>query len=429
MPQPPPRQPFQGPVPIPIQMQRANVPPPPLPGPTPTPTPTTNPRQNPRIVINTGITLPPGYTLPPGWAVIPAHNVQIIPPTTTQQTPTGVQTIPSPTHQVVIPGSAPNGVGSPGDVTRGGNSTNNLDHVAVPSGNPGPGSEGINNLRSTANVSSTPTSSTGIPTMIHQPPQIPGGSGGFWANRSQHPQFPLAVPLFPPPQSRSVQLNQTGVSTFSPPQSTERRESEERITALTTQLNESVKAMQDLVSKMSSIVSAQEPRTRTQTNALSAPNTPTFRPSTSNGSSPSSPPIHIPRRRSLNHAHKHYIESSSPPPQRRHRLSGSEDDLMAVDRTDIRAPWVDHPTEDDCVPFQEVGSPPRRRSLSQSPSRMLRRRPSLLRNEITDEMLDDRARKGKSMQSAMDGETQVDRTSVDKGKGKEVMVEDVPESD
>src|SRR5579871_6024579 len=165
MPQPPPRPGpgYQGRVPIPIQMP--NAPPPPVPGPVPTPTtaaPTTRLRPNPRVIINTPITLPPGYALPPGWAVIPAHNVQLVPPSTQLASPMSPQPIPTP--QMVSPDSLPNVVGTPGDVTFGPQFGNHTDHVHPPSGpsGPPPPSDGTNIPIINAENSSSASTSTNM---------------------------------------------------------------------------------------------------------------------------------------------------------------------------------------------------------------------------------------------------------------------------
>ena len=334
--------------------------------------------------------------------------------------------IPSPTHQVAPTGSAPNVAGTTGDVTGGAQSANNADHVSPPSGQTAVRSDGTNMPTTSSSTSSS--TSINMPTAIQQPPQIPSAGSGIWANRSQHPLFPLAVPLFgtPGPQNRSAQPQTSAPSS-------DQREAEERLTAAANQLNESIKAMQDIVAQMSSIISSHQ--TQTQINArisTSAPSTPVIHPSTStsNGHMHSSPPpLNIPRRRSFTHGHKRHTDHSPPPVSpRHHRLSTSEDDLMIEERADIRAPWADHPDQDECLPLQEVGSPPRRSSTS-SPHRSLRRRPSLLRNDITDDIVVDDGHRGRSLHHAMDGETQVEGESVDKGKGKAVFVEDVPEHD
>jgi hypothetical protein len=395
-------------------MPNAPAPPPPVPGPTPT---INGARTAPRIVINTPITLPPGYALPPGWAVIPANNVQLIPPTTQTQTPIGVQTIPTPTQQAVSPGPPPNTAGTTGNVTGGAQDGNHADHVSPPSGQTAAGSDNTNTTTTNVSTSTSTSTSTTRPTMIQQPPQIPTASIGIRGNRVQYPQFPPIIPVFAP---RTAQPQNVSPSS-------EQRELEERLNTATNELNQSVKTMQDLVARMSSLVSSQQNQA---TPPISSTSAPFIRPSTSNGHFHASPPpLQVPRRSSSNPGHKYYIENSPPPVSPlRHRLSGSEEDLMTEERPDIRAPWIDHPIDDDCMPLQEVGSPPRR-SSSNSPHRALRRRPSLLRNDITDEIIHKDGQQERSMHQALEGETVADGGSVDKGKGKAVSVEDIPDSD
>jgi hypothetical protein len=96
------------------------------------------------------------------------------------------------------------------------------------------------------------------------------------------------------------------------------------------------------------------------------------------------------------------------------RLSSSEDDLSPEELADIRAPWVE--SLDEELPPQDVlhspqqGSPPRLRAESQSPNR-LARRGSLLKHDITNEMLEERGRErvrnldlDDNAQGAKDGE-------------------------
>ena len=203
------------------------------------------------------------------------------------------------------------------------------------------------------------------------------------------------------------------------------------------QMGESVKAMQDLVARMSTLIPSQMSPTTSNVpqesqNSHSIPLSP--RPSNivqepsssetmnSNGHTsdtlPSrhSPPLHVQKRRSFSPVDR-TNENEHHPSDRLRRLSSSEDDLSPEELADIRAPWVE--ALDNEIPLNEVrtGSPPRLRSGSQSPTRTLRRRGSLLKHDITNEMLEERGReRGGSVDKGIE--------VVDKGKGKEVSVED-----
>ena len=437
---PPPPMPAQAPLPVPVQMPApGEVPPPAAPGPTPAPFV----RTMPRIVAGGPITLPPGYVLPPGWAVIPAQNVQIIPP---GQTPTaaGVQAV---TQQgglppvVVQQGPTPIPAGSPGgngDVTNTSPIGPNSDQVGESSGQtattrssptstnipptPTTTSAAVNTNTSTAN---SPTS----PSMMQRPPPR------VWATQSPHPSFPIAVPLFPTAGNMGIQYRSNPIPSATgradgmpasptaqaqsprvngvPNTSNENRETEER-KALLNQMGESVRAMQDLVARMSILipsptsVAGVPPETPiSQPVPLSpGPSTAVQDPSfsdtsTSNGhtsdSSPSrnSPPLRNRKRHSFSPVDR-TNENEHHPSDRLHRLSFSEDELSPEEFADIRAPWVDEPFDIE-IPLDEVhsakpGSPPRLRSASESPTRSLRRRGSLLKHDITNEMLQERGR-------------------------------------
>jgi hypothetical protein len=105
-------------------------------------------------------------------------------------------------------------------------------------------------------------------------------------------------------------------------------------------------------------------------------------------------------------------------------LSTEEDDLAIEETADIHAPWVE-PAIDEESPLQEGAhhppSPPRVRSASQSPARRPRRG-SLLKHDITNEILEERGR-----ERLRNAGVENLPTSVDKGKGKQVAVEDSEE--
>ena len=298
----------------------------------------------------------------------------------------------------------------------------------------------VNTNTSTANSSTTPN-------LMQRPaPRV-------WAPQSPHPSFPIAVPLFPTAGNMGIQYRSnpipsaTGradgmpISQSQSPRvngvtntSNENRETEER-KALLNQMGESVRAMQDLVARMSILIPSQmsptsvagvPPDTRVSqpvplslspSTAVQEPSSPDT--STSNGhisdTSPSrnSPPSRIRKRQSSSPVDR-TNENEHHPSDRLHRLSFSEDDLSPEELADIRAPWVDQPLDIE-IPLSEVrnakpGSPPRLRSASQSPSRTLRRRGSLLKHDITNEMLQER---GRERERNVDGNIEV----VDKGKG------------
>ena len=455
LPIPPPPMPGAAPVPMHMQMPPpVDVPPPPAPGPTPAPVA----RTMPRIVAGGPITLPPGYVLPPGWAVIPAHNVQVIPPAA--QTPAGV-----PNAQVVgqhdlprVPHPPP---GGNGDVTI----PNPNDQVSQSSAERSPTTT---NIPPTPTITSLPpnnstTSNSTPPNLMQRPaPRV-------WATQSPHPSFPIAVPLFPTAGSMGVQYRSTTfppatgradgtlTSTQGQPQSprvngvtsssNERDETEERM-AILDQMGESVRAMQDLMTRMSTLIPSQMPPSTSSTVPLenvvpqsiistSGPSNAVYEPSTSssnghtsdNSPSRTPPPLRIQRRRSFSPVDR-TNENEPHPSDRLHRLSSSEDELPIEELADIRAPWVEQDIDVE-LPLAEVrhsrqGSPPRMRSASQSPSRSLRRRGSLLKHDITNEMLEERGRATRSV--SMDSETKAGGL-LDKGKGKEVYVEDGSEEE
>ena len=471
LPIPPPPMQAQAPLPMPLQLPvPGEVPPPPPPGPPPTPFA----RTMPRIVAGGSITLPPGYVLPPGWAVIPAHNVQIIPPPGQTPTVTGVQMVAQqggPPVVVQQQGPTPVTAGSPdgnGDVTNTAPIAPN-GQVGGPSGQtattPTPPTS-INipptstTTTSAVNTNTSTANSPNAPNLMQRP------ATRVWASQSPHPSFPIAVPLFPTAGNMSVQYranpvpSATGRTVGMPTSPTaqaqsprvngvtntsnENRETDER-TALLNQMGMSVRAMQDLVARMSILIPSQLSPTSVSgvptENQISppvspGPSTAAQEPSssdtkTSNGhtsdTSPSrnSPPLRVRKRRSFSPVDRPN-ENEPHPADRLHRLSFSEDDLSPEELADIRAPWVEQPLDIE-IPLNEVrgakpGSPPRLRSASQSPSRSLRRRGSLLKHDITNEMLQER---GREREGRVDGNIQV----VDKGKGKEVYVGDSSEED
>ena len=442
---------------IPAPGDAAPQPPPPAPGPTPAPFP---PRTMPRIVAGGPITLPPGYVLPPGWAVIPAQNVQIVPP---QPTP---PTAPAPPPQqglgaAVQQGPPPIPAGSPvaGDVT-------------IPPPNP----NDRNNGHVSEQADNVANAGTNIPaTSVHptnQPPQAtstpqPSWTNSLpnnmqrttprvWATQSPHPSFPIAVPLFPTAANMGIQYRApafpmasartdgtlsamggqiprvNGEST-----SEERRDTEDHL-ALLNQMGESVRTMQELVARMSTLIPPQIPVSPATAQAHSIPsvsNSPrqplTSEPITPNGH-PSDPkssrtpsPLIIQKRRSFSPNN----ENDPHPNDRLHRISSEEEVVSPEELADIRAPWVDQPLDPfdpDLPPLPEVGrsrqgslSPPRIRSGSPSPHRGLVRRGSLLKHDITNEVLEER----------LPGTTSMDGERDRKGKGKEVYVEDGSEEE
>jgi hypothetical protein len=449
--------PAQAPLPVNIQLPIPGELPPPPAAPGPPQPPFT--RTMPRIVAGGPITLPPGYSLPPGWAVIPAHNVQIIPPPGQTPATAGVQVV---VQQGPIPVTAGLANGND-DVTNTIPIPPNNGQVGGPSGQTPTGI----NIPATATAVNTNTSTVNsqtAPNLMQRP------AHRVWANQSPHLAFPIAVPLFRTAGNTGIQYRSNpipsatgqgdGMSTSPAAQtqaprvngvtntSNENRETEERM-ALLNQMGVSVRAMQDLVAKMSILMPSQVSPTSVSGIApetqISPPVPLTLGPSTV-GQEPSSsdigtsyehtsdtspsrnlPPLRIQKRRSFSPVDRtNENEHHHHPSDRLHRLSFSEDDLSPEELADIRAPWVEQPLDLE-IPLTEVrnakpGSPPRLRSASQSPSRTLRRRGSLLKHDITNAVLQERGReRGRSV----DGNIDV----VDKGKGKEVYVEDGSEGE
>ena len=476
--------PAQAPAPIPVQLAPAGDPPPNIqPPPAPGPTPTSGARTLGRTVAGGPITLPPGYNLPQGWAVIPAHNVQIIPPPSAQNL-AGIELTPAvgqPGQSGVQQGSAPVPAGlapGNGDVTIGPN-----DHVNPPLGQsatrpdtsnshtnipPTPTTTPLANAQTPTNPT-TNTTNTNIPNLMQRTaPRV-------WATQSPHPSFPIVVPLFPTTGNIGVPLRSTPfsvppprtdrASTSTSPQahlpstngvtvtSDERQDSDERLTVLN-QMGENVRTMQDLVAKMSTLLPSQiqlpvspslppqgqtsqsTPLSATSLNAINVSSGPD--PQSSNGQIPESPPsrtlppLSIRKRRSFSPGDQTNENESHPSDRLRQLSSSSEDELSPEDLADIRAPWVELDMEVD-PPLNEVrhsrqASPPLIRSSSRSPIRPLRRRGSLLKHDITNEILEepDRDKEGVSME--IDKDTEKERV-LDKGKGKAVYVEDGSEEE
>ena len=413
----------------------------------------------PRIVAGGQITLPPGYTLPPGWAVIPAQNVQIIPPQPTPPTTAHAPTPPS-TGQGLdagVQGPPPIPAGSPvvgsGDVTIPQPNDRN-DHVSDQSNNAIAGT----NIPASTSVHPTnqPQSS---PNQVTQqagwtPNTMPRTAPRVWAMQSPHPSFPIAVPLFPTAGNMGIQYRSPAVPAAiartdgtssgmggqlprlnGESTSEEGRDTEDHL-ALLNQMGESVRTMQELVSRMSTLIPPQIPISpAAQTRAVPPPSATSRQPSTSepttaNGHpsdaklSRTPTPLIIRKRRSFSPTDR-LNENDPHPHDRLHRISSEEEDLSPEELADIRAPWVDQTLDPfdptDLPPLPDVGrsrqgslSPPRMRSGSQSPHRTLVRRGSLLKHDITNEVLDEQSQEVTNMAADRDR----------KGKGKEVYVED-----
>ena len=447
-------------------------PPPPAPGPTPAPFP---PRTIPRMIAGGQITLPPGYALPPGWAVIPAQNVLVVPPVQPPPTaPTPPPPPPPPTHSPQstgqsiptatatqqgpppIPAGTP--IGVPGDVTIPPSAPN--DHVSDQSDPTNtaaniPATTSVHPTTQPQNTATQPTPQTtwtnNLPTSAMQrtAPRV-------WATQSPHPVFPIAVPLFPTGANTSTQYRSPGFTPTSArtegtsstmagqgprvngdATSEGPRDTEDHLELLN-QMGESVRTMQELVARMSILIPPQLPTRSptTPTNSIPTPSTPPLQPSisepsSSNGhssdakSSRNLSPLIIRKRRSFSPNDRNN-ENDPHPNDRLHRISSEEEVVSPEELADIRAPWVDptlDPFDADLPPLPEVGrsrqgslSPPRMRSGSQSPHRSLVRRGSLLKHDITNEVLEERLSGMTSMN--------VDGDSKGKGKGKEVYVED-----
>jgi len=444
---PAPPMPAQAPAPIAVQPPAAEAPPA-VPGPTPTP----HVRPLPRLTAGGPIALPNGYTLPPGWAVIPAQNVQIVPPAGPNAT--GVHPAhvfaPQPMMQNIpaSPGPPPNLAGT---ADRIGDATENppiapTDHV--------PGTTRSDNTAST-NISHPSTSAPSNTTNTQNNPSNMNPSGPnvmqrpapsrFWGGQSAHPSYPPVISLVGNTGYHSIQprtapvvpptINTEGASTSSsvsvnPAASTERREPDEQ-RALLQQMGESVRTLQELVSNMSTMLQAHNlPPATVQSTQQSHPappqpivaqaESPTRSESTilneHTSTSATLPPLHIKKRRSFSPLER-TDENEHPHASRVRRLSSSEDELSPEELADIRAPWVENTIEDG-LPLHEVprqGSPPRVRSPSRSPSRSLLRRGSLLKHDITDDI------------SNSEGAAEMDQ--LDKGKGRVVFVEDVSEEE
>ena len=455
---------------MPAQPGAAPTPAPAAPGPPPAPIQRTN---IPRIAAGAPINLPPGYNLPPGWAVIPAHNVQIIAPATQTVVGTG-----SPTMQAVVlqglpagtvapqqgppsPGSATSPTPGTGDVT-----ISNNDHLAQTSsqtaGAASPRSPNINNPPST-----TPTNSQSLNLQNLMQQRTAGQRMAL--PQSPHSAFPIVIPLVPSGASASGAAYQRSSATTRtdgvaetpnqpPPRvngttnsSTESGDTDERF-AILSQMSHNISTMQNLVARMQSLNQPLPPAT-TPTTVPCQPATvsisPSSSPSTSNVLQPLSPnseTTSTPLMSPPGHNRMHKRRSMSPvgrygendavahPADRLHSLSSSDEELSPEELADIKAPWVEEPFEDE-LPLPEVRTSridcgQRMRSGSQSPSRQLRRRSSLLRHEITEEILDaerdleeDGTLASLELKPAVVGSSN-DGASWDKGKGKAVSVED-----
>jgi hypothetical protein len=429
---PPPPMPGQAPVPMPVQLPIHNIDveaQPAVPGAQPTIV-----VRGVQRVAGGPITLPPGYELPPGWAVIPAHNVQVIPP---GQNPAGIQNV-----QFVGP---PTGQGGP--VPAEGNAETPIapnDHATTP----GPATN-------TAPINTQPPNSTDIPnntTNNTAPPNMPRATPRVWATQSPHPSFPIAVPLFPtaghPHPGAGIRSHLQAASssattgrTTEPIPSTSyaqatangaahTSDTEDR-QAVLQQMTQHLRNMEDLVARMSillpppsrsaesvqvSPVAADPPTEPISTSPTNGHMSDSSLSSLSSASSPhreSSPhTLNILKKR-RSRAFSPVERTNENEPHTR-RLSSSEDDLSPEELADIRAPWVE--SLDEELPPQDVlhspqqGSPPRLRAESQSPNR-LARRGSLLKHDITNEMLEERGRErvrnldlDDNAQGAKDGE-------------------------
>jgi hypothetical protein len=435
---------------------------------TPGPIPTPIQRPVPRIPAGGPINLPPGYSLPPGWAVIPAHNVQIIPPATHPLAVMAPATALVAQQQGPPPGSATSPGGGTGDVTI---PNNNYQLPPPPSGQAAaapaqpPPQSPTNTNTPTSTINSQ---NLNLSNMMQQ--RTTGAR--LLASQSPHPSFPISIPLAPPvlwnaggigqqrPAS-SVPTRTNGMAEtptqLSPRMSGTTNPSAENDTnlderfAILSQMNDSVRAMQDLLARMQSL--AQPPPTptatttvspRIETSHITLPSPPpststTLQPPSPDGytpetSSPSRSPPGSPvyRRRSMSPLGRRG-EDDPHPADRLHRLSSSDEEFSPEELADIKAPWVEHPLDDE-LPLPEVrtsrqNSPPRlMRSSLESPIHQLRRRGSLLRHEITEEILDDergrdqnRTLRNLELENTFVGS---EGESLNKGKGKAVSAED-----
>jgi hypothetical protein len=439
-----PPMPGQDPVPMPIQLPVHNIDieaQPAVPGAQPTIV-----VRGVQRVAGGPVTLPPGYSLPPGWAVIPAHNVQIIPP---GQNPAGIQNV-----QFVGPQT-----GQGGPVPAEGNPDTPIapnDHATTP----GPATTTTNAAPINTQPGSTPNT-TDIPnntTNNAAPPNMPRATPRIWASQSAHPSFPIAVPLFPTashphagagirshlqaasssattgratepiPSTSYAQVTPNGVANTS--------DMEDRHAVLQ-QMTQHLRNMEDLVARMSillpppsrsaesvqvSPVAADPPAEPISTSPTNGHMSDSSLSSTSSLSSPgrTSTPHTVnilKKRRSRSFSPVERTNENEPHIR---RLSSSEDDLSPEELADIRAPWVEPLDQElplhDAVHSPHQGSPPRMRAESQSPNR-LARRGSLLKHDITNEMLEERGRE--RLRNADLGE--MAQGSV---KGKEVAVDD-----
>ena len=445
--------------------QPGAAPTPAAPGPPPTPIQRTTIA---RIAAGAPINLPAGYTLPPGWAVIPAHNVQIIPPATQTVVGTG-----SSTMQTVVLQGLPAGIvapqqgppPSPGSATSatGDVTISNNDHLPQSSGQ----TAGATPPRSPANINNTPSTPTNSQNLnLQNLTQQRTAGHRMILPQSPHPAFPIAIPLVPSGAAyqRSSATPRTDGVTETPNQpppgvngttnsSNESGNTDERF-AILSQMSHSIRTMQDLVVRMQSLNQPLPPAT-TPTTVPCQPSTvsitPSSSPPTSNVLQPLSPNSHnrettstplmspprnnrMHKRRSMSPVGRHGENDVAHPADRLHSLSSSDEELPPEELADIKAPWVEEPFEDE-LPLAEVLTPridsaQRMRSGSQSPSRQLRRRSSLLRNEITEEILDaerdpeeDRTLASVELEPTVVGSSN-DGASSNKGKGKAVSMED-----
>jgi len=472
---PPPPMPAPGPVPIPIQIPGGGeaAAQPVAPGPTPAPL-----RNVPRMVSSGGpITLPPGYQLPPGWAVIPAHNVQVIPPPTAQIRTDGRSVGAG---IIGVPQVVPGGQRGPGPVLAGAPNGNGdaiiagtNDHVndsvpPVATNTTGPANNTINNTTTNAiNTNIPPPANVGS----SNPPQLNNpnlmqrtAANRAWATQSPHHLFPVGIPLVnvplqqrvvsqasvngaridgnssnPPSRNPSQRVN--GI----PPTTGERTESDipmQEVLHRLGEIDQNLKSLQDLVTTMSTLLPNRSTSINTTTttfqpqiqiphsNNIASTSSSRVESNSHSGSSaldtsPGTSPIrHHHKRRStspierLHGDHEHEAHFADPLT----RISTSEDEFSPEEIANIKAPWVEPPLDmEPEIRHPGTISPPRMRSGSASPQLSIGRRGSLLKHDITNQVLSDRRviPHGQSM----DGQTEIE-TALDKGKGKEVSVED-----
>jgi hypothetical protein len=440
-----------GPGQVPIQIRlpaTGDAAPPAQPGQAPVPLA----RTAPRLFSGGPIALPPGYDLPPGWAVIPANHVQILPP----QHGENIQTAPNvpvagaslaPSSINASPNSLPGGpqIVPSGDqaLARSSNDeSSSTEHTrsASPNGPRPEASSTTANLPPTAVVDlplpqNTSAASSNTPNFTQL-----RATGRLWASQSPHPAFPLTVPLFAMPfnapgQPRTAAFDagradgrvaaslQNQPTLGGLPTMPERRETQEQFHILR-QLGENLRSAQELFARLSNLSSLGHPPPSTphqspspspplnDSNATASVPRSTTRTDSDVSSSSSSLSSDLQRHRSL--SPNEHVNEKDP---NIHRLS-SDDEISPNELANIRAPWNEQALDDELpvnnmIPSGEA-SPPRLRSGSQSPRHSLKRRGSLLRHEITDEIVTNVA---------------VERSTLDKGKGKGVYIEDGSEGE